>query len=57
MLYLVFDKLILREDPGMLTLNTSSSQAKKKRKEKEKEIKTKKKKFVHCVVLNLLAKI
>lgn len=37
MLYLVFDKLILREDPGMLTLNTSSSQAKKKRKEKEKE--------------------
>jgi len=41
MLYLVFDKLILREDPGMLTLNTSSSQAKKKRKEKEKEIKTK----------------
>lgn len=41
MLYLVFDKLILREDPGMLTLNTSSSQAKNKRKEKEKEIKTK----------------
>lgn len=41
MLYLVFDKLILREDPGMLTLNTSSSQAKKKIKEKEKEIKTK----------------
>ena len=41
MLYLVFDKLILREDPGMLTLNTSSRQTKKKRKEKEKEIKTK----------------
>ena len=41
MLYLVFDKLILREDPGMLTLNTSSSQAKKKRKEKKKKIKTK----------------
>lgn len=32
MFYLVFDKLIIREDPGMLALNTSSSQEKKKKK-------------------------